>query len=145
MSNTVPPSRARQKAAAAKTPGQNAVIAIKAGTCDTELAAIAEAISERVQAGLVKFSWRVVLDDLEIGEDDMTLDEAMKAEKASGTTWLTLDPRTSAAHCQAILSVVYQTRGGLTAEQADEKLRNLTVKDLLGAFKAEANADSPLA
>ncbi len=65
--------------------------------------------------------------------DDLTLDEAISCEKATGEGWLYINPFRSAAHCKAIM--VAFLRRSLTEDQALAIVDKLTITTALKAVK----------
>ena len=126
--------------------GQYIAQHIAAGDLDGELGTVLEAIQTRFAEGAAAMTWAIKLPelDLEIHENDLTLNEAMLIEKMIGTTWANIEPVTSASHCRAILAVCLSQRQDLTAEEASDKLKTLKVVDLLSAIKRTEVNPAPL-
>jgi hypothetical protein len=126
--------------------GQDIAQHIAAGDLDGELGTVLEAIQQRFAEGAAAMTWSINLPDLEleIHEDDLTLNEAMLIEKMIGTNWSNIEPLTSASHCRAILAVCLSQRQELTADEADNKLKSIKVVDLLGAIKRLEVNPAPL-
>lgn len=78
--------------------------------------------------------WIVKLPDLpEVDTDDLTLDDAEKFEKASGTPWTDVNPAKRARDAAA-LSLVVALRAGKTETEAADYVQGLTFARLRGAF-----------
>lgn len=131
-------TRAVKKAAAAKTPEQRVLDDIKAGRLDGSITSIIEAITDRVREGSVIMRWHVHLDDLDVSEDDLTIDEAYRVERESGGNWSDINPLQSAAHARALLVALFQTRKGLPYDEAVFEVGQLTVAATLAAVTQEA-------
>lgn len=119
---------------------------IAAGDLDGGLGGILEAIQTRFSVGAAAMKWAIDLPDLELSlsEDDLTIDEAMLIESMANCTWAEIDPVRSAAHCRAILAACLSQRHNLSASEANEKLKGLTVVELLGAIKRTEVNRAPL-
>ncbi len=76
---------------------------------------------------------RITLDGKSFTTDDLTLGEAEQVEKATGESWLTMNPLRSALHCKAII-VAYLSRDH-TPEEADAIATALTVKQATEAVE----------
>ena len=126
--------------------GQDIAQHIAAGDLDGELGVVLDAIQMRFAEGAAAMTWSINLPelDLDIHENDLTLNEAMLIEKMIGTTWANIEPVTSASHCRAILAVCIAQRQKLTADEASEKLKDLKVVDLLSAIKRTEVSPAPL-
>lgn len=59
--------------------------------------------------------YRVTVEGTSYSTDDLTLDEAVAIEKATGISWLYLNPVRSAEHCKAIM-VAFLSRDRTPAE-----------------------------
>jgi hypothetical protein len=145
-------TRARGRATAKKSPATRAADAIRAGTWDRELEAVARALGDRVRAGAISMRWYVELDELgRVVEDDITIGEAFEFELETrrsdpdgiGSSWAELDPLGSAAHARAVLVVLYSTRLGLTRDAALDRVRALTLEEFTTAYGKEAVAKNP--
>jgi hypothetical protein len=119
---------------------------IAAGDMDGELGAILESIQLRFTEGAAAMKWSIDLPalELQLSEDDLTLDEAMLIESMANCTWAEIDPVRSAAHSRAILAACLSQRQNLTADEANKKLKALKVVDLLGAIKRTEVNPAPL-
>lgn len=131
-----PSTRARQahERAKADAPTSEQVIAgILAGEHDVVLGQVWQAVATRAVATDAR--WRVELPSVgvTVTEDDLTLDEAYLIEKETGTPFVAFNPVALAAHVRALLLVVLQTRHGLTAEQAVERIRAVTKTEVVAA------------
>lgn len=108
------------------------------GRHDDDLPTLLEAFGARVVAKAARVRWRITLDlpDLPaftVDEDNLTLLEMETAERMSGSSWLTLDPRQSAKKAVAILSAALVHRVGLTEAGARERLSGVTTMHAAGA------------
>lgn len=126
--------------------GQDIAQHIAAGDLDGELGTVLEAIQMRFAEGAAAMTWSINLPDLdlEIHENDLTLNEAMLIEKMIGTNWSNIEPVTSASHCRAILAVCLSQRQELTPDEANDKLKALKVVELLSAIKRTEVVPAPL-
>lgn len=132
-------TRAIKKAAASKTPEQRVLDDIKAGRLDSSISDIIQAFTDRVREGSVIMRWHVSLDGLEATEDDLTIDEAYMVERESGGNWRDINPLESAAHARALLLALYQTRKGLSYDEAAFEVGQLTVAATIAAVSNEAS------
>jgi hypothetical protein len=131
-------TRAIKKAADAKTPEQRVLDDIKAGRLDESITGIIDAITDRVREGSVIMRWHVRLGDLDVTEDDLTIDEAYQIERESGGNWRDINPLQSAAHARALLVALFQSRRGLSYDEAVFEAGQLTVAATLAAINQEA-------
>jgi len=120
---------------ARKTPGERAVADILGGRCDADLMEVLNAINRRATGAAVARRWRVSLDGTTLTEDDLTLDEAVEIEELTGTTWASISPLNTAAHCRAILRVMLTRRAGLSEADADARLGKATVTEIMGSLE----------
>ena len=109
------------------------------GRHDAELPRLLEAFSLRVQQVGAQARWRLTVDVGDLGplvvdEDNMTLLEMETAERISGSTWVTLDPRRSARNSAAVVTAALMHRHDLSRAEASEAIRHLTARDLAGSF-----------
>ncbi len=132
-------TRAIKKAAERKTPEQRVLDDIKAGRLDGSINDIIAAISDRVTAGVVVMRWHVRLGDIDATEEDLTIDEAYRVENESGGNWRDIDPLRSAAHARALLVTLFQTRRGLSYDEAVFEAGQLTVAETLASIKQEVS------
>lgn len=126
--------------------GQEIAQRIAAGDIDGELATVLEAIQLRFAEGAAAMKWSIDLPelDLQLSEDDLTIDEAMLIERMASCTWAEIDPVRSAAHSRAILAACLSQRQNLTPDEANERLKTLKVVDLLNAIKRTEVNPAPL-
>lgn len=76
--------------------------------------------------------WIIRLPGLpEVDTDQLTLDDAETAEKASGTAWSQLNPGARARDAAA-LALVVALRAGKTEDEAGDYVKALTLADLRG-------------
>lgn len=75
--------------------------------------------------------YRITLDGEDHRTDDMSLDEAVAVEKATGTSWLYLDPVRSAEQCRAFM-VVFLSRKR-SADEAEAFVAGLGMTEALAA------------
>lgn len=124
--------------------GQNIANRIAAGDYDDHLGAIFEALQVRFNEGAATSRWVINFEDLQVTEDDLTLDEAFLIEKVAGCTWDEIDPVRSAAHCRAILVACMGQRLSLKSDEVEERLKTIKVIDLLKCIKREVVVPAPL-
>lgn len=119
---------------------------IAAGDLDDGMGAIYDAMQTRFREQAVGLSWSITMPelDIEISEDDLTIDEAMLIERMAGCQWGEIDPVRSANDARAVLAACLSQRQNLTAEQATEKLKGITVVEFLKAVKREVITPAPL-
>lgn len=103
---------------------------IMLGRHDDDLPDIVKAVGERAVTTRTEVRWRLTLDDLVVDEDNLTLFELERVEAITGKSWLAIDPRRKASHCIAFLQAALESREGLSADDARERLGGLTVKQV---------------
>ena len=123
---------------------QSMIQRISAGDADGQLSGILEAVQSRVIDGAAAFQWQIDWDGLLISENDLTLDEALAIENATGATWSNIEPLRSAAHCKSILKVCMMHRMSLSSSEVDKKLSNAKVVDILSSINRIEVNPSPL-
>lgn len=100
-----------------------------AGRHDDSLGTILEALSHRIlETNTLR--WRLVIPQVTVSEEDMTLGEAFLLERILGTTWALIDPKASAEQCRAILQVAVHKRTDVSMEEAGKVVDGLTVGDI---------------
>jgi hypothetical protein len=77
--------------------------------------------------------YRVTVDGESFLTDDLTIDEAIAVEKATGTSWVYINPLRSADDCKAIM-VAFLSRSRPKAE-AEAAAGALTIRDVLKAVE----------
>lgn len=97
---------------------EDLIAEIKAGRMDGHLADVQEAMRERVLSQATSMRWQLNHPDVQVREDDLTLEEAEMIERVTGMSWATIDPYSSAVECRAILTVCLQKRCGKTPAEA---------------------------
>lgn len=108
------------------------------GRHDDDLPRLVEAIGGRIVAAGGGTRWRISLADVVVDEDNLTLDECEKIEKATGRSWLTLSPAHSATQARAVLRVALQSRLGLSDAETDDRLSKITVREVAEALSEYA-------
>lgn len=136
-------TRAKQTRAAKQTAAERAASAIRKGDMDAEMHLIVNAVTDRVSSGEVTLNWRVDLDDIHASEEDLTLGEAEMLEKILGCTWGEMDPLTSAEHATALLRVLLTERVGLPLDEARDRVKGYTAKQVMASITREAEVDPP--
>lgn len=99
------------------------------GRLDGKLADIQQAIRERVLSQATSMRWVIAHPEVEVREDDLTLEEAEMIERITNQTWASIDPYQSARECRAILAVALQKRAGKSAQEAAALTAALTVTE----------------
>jgi hypothetical protein len=127
-----------------KDTAQDIAQRIAAGDYDGELVPMLEAIQGRFTSQATGMRWQLVLGDLTVTEDDLTLNEAYAIEKAAACNWAEIDPVRSANHCRAVVGVCLESRLGLTLDQVDARLGSLTVSELVDAISRTEVTPVPL-
>lgn len=117
---------------------------IAAGKLDGHLAEIQEAMRERVLSQATSMRWKITHPDIEVREDDLTLEEGEMIERITGGSWATIDPYSSAAECRAILAVCLQKRCGKTAAEAAEISGNVPITEAAGMLSTYEVTAGPL-
>ncbi len=100
------------------------------GRHDDRLADLVEAIGSHAVAKRAQVCWRVTTPDFTVTVEDCTLNELERMEHLTGSTWHTLGPQRSAAHCRAVLQALYESRCSLSAEDATAKAGSFTRREL---------------
>lgn len=136
-------TRAKQARAAKQTAAERAASQIRKGDMDAEIHLIVNAVTDRVSSGEVTLNWRIDLEDLSASEEDLTLGEAEMLEKILGCTWGEMDPLTSAEHATALLRVLLTERLGLPLEEARDRVKGYTAKQVMASITREAEVDPP--
>jgi hypothetical protein len=77
--------------------------------------------------------YRVTVDGEAFLTDDLTIDEAIAVEKATGTSWVFINPLRSADDCKAIM-VAFLSRSKPRPE-AEGIVGSLTIRDVLKAVE----------
>lgn len=107
------------------------------GRHDGRLEDLFGAFRTRVEQKDGDVRWRLTLDDLVVDEDNLTLLECETAERLSGQSWLTLDPKMSAHNCVSILIAALMHREGLTGKEARERIGSLTAMEIATNVRSE--------
>lgn len=77
--------------------------------------------------------YRITIDDATFESDDLTLDEAIAIEQATGTAWSNLNPMRSGEHCKLVIAAyLARTRG---PEEAAKVVGSMTLREVLAAVK----------
>ena len=109
---------------------EQCVEAIREGDYDGDgIDQIVNALAPRFNIGAIGYRWNIDLPDLKLDEDGLTLGECEDLESETGLLWTALDrPRilSSAKRWGGFLRVLYQSRAGLSADEAAEKVRGFT-------------------
>jgi len=94
-------------------------------------------------------AWLIRIDGHEVNSDDMLLDDLAYVEKATGTYWSIANPWKAVEVAKAFVRVAL-VRSGIPEDDADERVRSLTLRDIKAAFdfveddaSAEGNGGSP--
>lgn len=117
------------------------VAAVSRGDLDGDLVTIAQAVQHRVVQSGVLTQWRVKLDDIDVVEADLTLDEWDRWARSTEGSWQLLKPLQSPATAIALMTVLFQTRSGLSADEAEERARSITAAAIVEALSEEPVAD----
>ncbi len=137
-------TRAKAARAAKQTAGEKIASQIVNGDLDAEIHTVLNAVMRRVMTGAVTTNWRLDIGDLSASEEDLTLDEAALLEEIlAPATWKEIDPLKSAHDAKALIGVLYRTRLGLTLEQAAERMKPLTVKQVMDAMSRTSEVNPP--
>lgn len=143
MTDAAPSKRTTKK----KDPGERIIQEIIGGRADDQLLNIATAIAVRVRDTGVTFAWRFRLDGLDVGEYDLTPSEWETIESLLEQPWTTTnpDPKNGGTirHTRIVTTVLLQSRGGLTGEEAIARFGELGLDDLQNLFASEQR-DAPL-
>lgn len=104
------------------------------GRYDAEIPAIVEAVALRANQLKTDVRWRITLEDLVVDEENVTLDELVRVEELTKRTWLSVDPRKSARDCKAFMQAVLESRAGLSAAEAVERLGSMRAPEIMAAL-----------
>jgi hypothetical protein len=77
-------------------------------------------------------AWQIEHEGNTWHEEELTLAEAEQIERATGESWFSINPFRSAKHCNAILTVLLQSRCGKAEGEASAIAGAYTVKQLIG-------------
>jgi hypothetical protein len=83
----------------------------------------------------------VTFDGEEFDTDELTLDEAIAVEKATGHSWHEINPFRSGEDCKAILVTVASRR--VSREEAEKRVGAMTVAQVLGSIDVKRKDDLP--
>jgi hypothetical protein len=108
---------------------------LKAGTYDGHWVKILKAYTFRQNVGQLGIQWHCSLFGLDIPEGKLKLSEARRLEGLLQTTWQKLAPAASAETCHTILSVLLQSRQGLSEQEASDKADELTMDEIVDGFQ----------
>jgi hypothetical protein len=78
--------------------------------------------------------WGITIDGHRMESDDFLLDDLATVEKSTGTPWSLANPWKDVAVAKAFARVVL-IHSGLSVEEADERLKSLTLRDVKSAFE----------
>lgn len=117
---------------------------ILAGRMDGRLADVQEAMRERVLSQATSMRWQLNHPDVQVREDDLTLEEAEMIERLTGQSWATIDPYSSAVECRAILAVCLQKREGKSPSEAAAITGKIPVTDVTGMLSTYEVTAGPL-
>jgi hypothetical protein len=81
-------------------------------------------------------------DGRKVTADDLTLDEAVNAEAATGDSWLELNPLQHAAHCRALLVELYAR--AMPRDDAVKKVGALGLKAAIDSVDWSSDDDRPI-
>ncbi len=76
-----------------------------------------------------------------VSSDDLTLDEVIAVEKATGSGWFELNPYNSAAHCRAILVQINSRRR--PKDDAEKLVGAMTIREAQDSVDFVARDDRP--
>lgn len=119
------------------------VVAILNGDLDDDITDIVAAIRERANKGEIRMCWKVTFDDLEITEENQTINEAQSVERQTKKAWGKYHPANSAAECAAIIVAALVERQGVDAVKAFEMLKDRKASDLVKSISDYAAVDPP--
>lgn len=117
---------------------------IRLGKYDGHLQDVMSAIQFRAAGGATSFRWRLTFDDVTITEDDITLGELVKIEKALDVSWVSINPARSAEQITTILSVAMKHRTDLSDDEVDETVAAITASEATDALDQYEVVQPPL-
>lgn len=125
------------------TPTQQVAKDIAMGEHDGGLSDIFAAFLARLKETDQTRKWMLTLDDLEVTQEELTLDECVRLEEETGETWAEMaPPMSSATQAKRILVMFLETRLGLTPLEAAERAGAMTAPEVEQAYSAYV-ADNP--
>ncbi len=125
------------------TSGEQIAMDLALGRHDADIKTIFEALLTRLSSNDLSVGWKLTLPDLELVQDDLTLDEAVRLEQESGFDWATMPkPLASAEHARRFLVMFFEKRLGLSPDDAAARVATMTALDTLDAFSLQV-ADVP--
>ena len=131
---------------AAKDPTDRILGEITLGRCDHRMSEIIDAATGRILGDKARVSWYIDVDGINVCEEDLTLDESVAIERKLGLAWANMGPAAAAEHARTIIVELYQTRLGLTAEDAEARAGKLTRRqwnDGIGTYDADPSEAVP--
>jgi hypothetical protein len=78
-------------------------------------------------------SWKIAIDGNEVSSDDLLLDDLAYVEKVGGSPWSIANPYKDIGVARAFLRVAL-VRSGVSPEDADERMKTITLGDVKTAF-----------
>lgn len=118
---------------------------IKSGSFDDNdgVMKIFDAVKFKFQTGDIALGWKVDIGGLSVTEDSLTLGEWEDLEALTRQPWTTMKPAAWAKWVRALLTVVYQSREGLSAEDAAVKARGWNAVQIAEAITEEQRNRPP--
>lgn len=118
------------------------VSAILAGRCDGKITDIMQAVKSRVEAGEIGICWKVAFDDLEITEENQTINEVLLVNKQTGKDWGGFHPSHS-GDCAAIVVAALVERKGMKASEAFDLIKSRPAVEFVRAVSEYEVASPP--
>lgn len=140
MSSTPPTKRTTPK----KDAFQAFLQQLAAGQYDDRVGDLLNVLTDRMKEATIVMAWRIRIGDLNVRDDDLTLHESDLIERSTGQNWAALNPTSSAQDCLAILAVLYHTRLGMDADEAQVEAGKLTLGQITSAISTEQVNAGPL-
>lgn len=81
--------------------------------------------------------WRIEFDGHVLRESELTIEQAEQVESLTGSTWLRINPYTSAKHAKALLAVLYAARTSSSYDDVVAKIGAIPVAEYLDMVKAD--------
>ena len=107
-------------------------VRLGAGQLDGHLVDLLEAIQRRINgAGPTTAKWTLTWEGEVFREDEMTLDEVMRAEELSGSSWAAMKPMWKGGTAAALLRSFLEHRLGYTKARSAQVVGGLKVEDVV--------------
>lgn len=118
---------------------------IAGGSWDEHLVDIATAIAARKEDGdAPRECWGFKFDDLDITENDITVEEAIDFERVTGIMFHAANPHRSTFQHFALLASCLVARKGMTPDEAGKAIKDRPAHELRASLYTFLDVDAPL-